>query len=158
MLDYDDISWEDTKDPAACNTNSEIYKQFTRDPERTPFQWDSTKNAGFSSAAKTWLPVNPNYNTLNLEAQKKAKESHYKFYKTVSELRTHDTFRYGDIKLMAINNNVFAYVRELLNEDTFVVVINLGGNQETVNLKVFATLKDKLKVVAASSGSDYEVG
>jgi hypothetical protein len=38
MLDYRDISWEDTVDPAACNTNREVYKKFSRDPERTPIQ------------------------------------------------------------------------------------------------------------------------
>jgi hypothetical protein len=38
MLDYRDISWEDTVDPYACNTNQEVYKKFTRDPVRTPIQ------------------------------------------------------------------------------------------------------------------------
>lgn len=38
MLDFDDISWKDTKDPAACNTNPQVYKLYSRDPERTPFQ------------------------------------------------------------------------------------------------------------------------
>lgn len=33
------LSWNDTVDPAACNSNPSIYEQFSRDPERTPFQW-----------------------------------------------------------------------------------------------------------------------
>lgn len=53
MVDFKNISWEDTKDPAACNTNRNVYMDFSRDPERTPFQWDDTKNAGFSNADKT---------------------------------------------------------------------------------------------------------
>lgn len=41
------ISWEDTVDPSACNTDDPInYVQTSRDPERTPFQWNSEKNAG----------------------------------------------------------------------------------------------------------------
>lgn len=46
MVDNLDINWEQTKDPAACNTNPEIYHKFTRDPVRTPYQWDDSINAG----------------------------------------------------------------------------------------------------------------
>lgn len=40
------ISWEDTEDPQACNGPEEGYEQRSRDPARTPFQWDDSKNAG----------------------------------------------------------------------------------------------------------------
>lgn len=41
------VSWEDTVDPSACNTNDPInYVDDSRDPERTPFQWNADKNAG----------------------------------------------------------------------------------------------------------------
>lgn len=131
---------------------------FSRDPERTPFQWDSTKNAGFSRADHTWLPVNPNYVELNLDAEKAAGKSHYKFYQRLMEIRKLDTFQYGDLKIVALNQNVFAYVRELLDHETYVVIVNLSPNDDVVSLKVFATLRDKLKVVAAAPSSDYEEG
>lgn len=151
-------SWNDTQDPAACNTNPDVYMKYSRDPERTPFQWDGTKDAGFSNAGKTWLPVNPNYVDLNLQAQKTAAKSHFKFYQKLMSLRKLDTFQYGDLKVLALNTNVFAIVRELLDSDTYVILINLGPNDEHVSLKVFATLRDKLKVVAAAPASDYEEG
>jgi alpha-glucosidase len=106
----------------------------------------------------SWLPVNPNYVSLNLKAQKAADESHFKFYQKLSKLRQEQTFLYGDFKILALSRNVFAYVREHLNSDTYVVLINLGGNHETVNLKAFATLRDKLKIAVASSTSDYHEG
>lgn len=40
------ISWEDTVDPQGCNAGIEKYETASRDPERTPFQWDSTTSAG----------------------------------------------------------------------------------------------------------------
>lgn len=40
------ISWEDTQDPKALNTNPDVYLQYTRDPVRTPFQWNDDFNAG----------------------------------------------------------------------------------------------------------------
>lgn len=44
-----EISWADTTDPQACNTNDPInYWKSSRDPARTPFQWDDTSFAGIS--------------------------------------------------------------------------------------------------------------
>ncbi|KAG5676142.1 hypothetical protein PVAND_005993 [Polypedilum vanderplanki] len=158
MVDYKNISWKDTQDPAACNTNPDVYQKYSRDPERTPFQWDNTKNAGFSTADKTWLPVNPNYVDLNLKAEKEAEHSHFKFYQKLTKLRQHKTFQNGNIKVQALSKYVFAFVRELRDSDTFVVVINLGANAEEVSLKPFKTLHDKLKVVAAAPTSQYHEG
>jgi alpha-glucosidase len=125
---------------------------------RTPFQWDDTKNAGFSTADKTWLPVNPNYVDINAKKEKEAEKSHFKFYQKLMELRQHSTFQDGSIRVQALNRNVFAYTRELRDSETFVVLINLGANAESVSLKSFKTLRDKLKVVAASPLSEYHEG
>lgn len=111
MLDHKEISWNETQDPAACNTNETIYKDYSRDPERTPYQWDSSVNAGFSTASKTWLPVHKNYKTLNLELQKQNNQSHYKIYKKLSELRQTETMINGEIKLHALSSSVLAYER-----------------------------------------------
>ncbi|EFN63688.1 Maltase 1 [Camponotus floridanus] len=87
MLDKRDISWEDTQDPQACNAGKDKYQNLSRDRNRTPFQWDATKNAGFSKANHTWLPVHENYIELNLAKQKIANESHYKIYTSLIKMR-----------------------------------------------------------------------
>ena len=40
------ISWEDTIDPQGCNAGKENYEKRSRDPERTPFQWNNSISAG----------------------------------------------------------------------------------------------------------------
>lgn len=37
MNDHREISWDDTEDPQACNTNDTYYKNVSRDPVRTPY-------------------------------------------------------------------------------------------------------------------------
>lgn len=38
MTDNRDITWGETDDPAACQTNETVYQLYSRDPVRTPFQ------------------------------------------------------------------------------------------------------------------------
>ena len=73
------VSWKDTADFKALNVgNKDNYQNYSRDPFRTPFHWDNTTSAGFSTNRSTWLPVSEDYKVNNLEAQKKAERSHYK--------------------------------------------------------------------------------
>lgn len=83
------VSWNDTVDVAACNQGTpENYLDYSRDPARTPYHWDSTPNAGFSTNSTTWLPVGLDYQEINLQVQKNADRSTYKvpyyYYRIVS--------------------------------------------------------------------------
>jgi len=159
MTDYTDISWEETKDPAALNTNPEVYRLYSRDPVRTPFQWDSTDdNAGFTTGNTTWLPVSPNYRALNLQSQQEADLSHYKLYQQLAKLRQHKTFLSGNFRPLVFGTSVFAYVRELPGSETFVIVLNIGSQREIVNLNMFLTLPEELEVLATGIRSTYNIG
>lgn len=105
------LSWNDTVDPAACNSNPKIYERFTRDPERTPFQWSSEKNAGFSTADKTWLPVAHNYESVNVQKEEMSENSHLKVYKAMQTLKRENTLKYGDIRYIALNDHVLSVAR-----------------------------------------------
>lgn len=81
------ISWEDTVDPPACNKNASTYHAASRDPARTPMQWDDSKNAGFNKDAKPWLPINTNYKCINVKTERDLPRSHLNVYKQLVKLR-----------------------------------------------------------------------
>lgn len=111
MTDYRDISWSDTVDQPACEAGIDNYKTISRDPDRTPMQWSSDLNAGFSSADRTWLPVNPNYKELNLRNQQQARRSHYKIYQSLLKLRQLPVLKNGSFVPEVVNRRVFAFKR-----------------------------------------------
>ncbi|KPM36171.1 Alpha-glucosidase [Neonectria ditissima] len=87
-----------------------------RDHARIPFQWDSSPNAGFSSAnAKPWMRVHDDYRDINAAKQTTDPESVLNFYKYVLKMRKNyrDLFVFGSFKLLDPDNeSVFAYVKE----------------------------------------------
>ena len=106
-----------------------------RDNARTPMQWDSTENAGFTTG-KPWLKVNKNYKFINVEDCLQDKDSIFYHYKKLIDIRKHnDTIIYGDYKLLLPEDkNVFAYSREL-NGDKIVVVCNFYNKEINLNFK-----------------------
>ncbi|XP_017150174.1 maltase A1 [Drosophila miranda] len=147
-----EISWEDTQDPAACNSNADIYEQFTRDPSRTPFQWTSGTNAGFSTGQKTWLPLAPDYATVNVETESSAERSHLKIYKALVELRkASTTLQKGSTKYGVLKENVFVVKRYLSGSESIVYVANLASKGITVDLYEFdKTLPTHLNLLIRS--------
>lgn len=105
------LSWNDTVDPKACNTNPKVYESYTRDPERSPFQWDDSMNAGFSTSSKTWLPVADNYKQINVKIQLAATKSHLLCYKNLMELRKTKTMQNGGLRAFAPNQFVLVIKR-----------------------------------------------
>lgn len=156
------ISWTDTKDPQACKTNESDYEKYSRDPARTPFQWDDSKNAGFSTADKTWLPVADNYTENNVKLQMLQPVSHLKVFRKLMELRQHPTMKYGALDLKAVDDDLLIYKREssVSGPDVIVILLNFGGAQKTVNLRShYGHLPKTMKVATISvHAKDYVFG
>nr|CAD7451876.1 unnamed protein product [Timema tahoe] len=177
------VSWEETVDPAGLNAGPDRYQLFSRDPERSPYQWDNTTSAGFSNNTNTWLPVNSNYLTLNLAEEINANVSHYKVYQNLVSERASKTLRRGSVNITVIGD-VLAFTRcvsiggggdvqeqsipiknraqtleELEGEDTYIVLVNLGSETATVNVtQKFGKITNDLTVVTASIQSNYRRG
>ena len=131
------LTWEETLDPSACNTNDpNNFEKFSRDPARTPFPWDDTKNAGFSTGDKTWLPVNTDYKENNVKVQSEAENSHLKIFKKLTKLRKTNVLRKGQYEAKLVNDeNVLIYRRWFGEEDLVVVILNFGSDDAKVNVK-----------------------
>ncbi|XP_012549946.4 maltase 2 [Bombyx mori] len=144
------VPWSETKDPLACNTDDPVnYIEVSRDPVRTPFQWNSGKNGGFSTAERTWLPVADGYESLNVASQRSAVRSHYQVYRTLTNLRIRPAFRLGRYESLSLNNDVFAFKR-WYNDDTYIIVMNVGKRDRIVNLTAFDLVFGQLEVEASS--------
>ena len=89
----------------------------SRDNARTPMQWDTTANAGFT-AGTPWIQVNPNYTTINAADEVADAGSVFHYYQALIALRKqYAIFSEGDFTLLfADHPALFAYQRRLGNE------------------------------------------
>lgn len=149
------ISYEDTQDPAGCNWGPDRYSEFSRDPARTPMQWDDTERAGFTSGNKTWLPVNDNYLSLNVQVQREAQQSSLKVYRALAALRKEDVFFTGGIAFPVITEDIFSFVRFIPDNTTSLVVVNTGSEGVQVDMHQDANFNlPEMATVVVRSSSD----
>lgn len=96
----------------------------SRDNGRTPFQWNSTTNAGFTTGT-SWIKVNPNYKSINAAAQEKDANSTLNYFRRIVKFRKDNpALVYGKYTLLdAQNPDTYAYTREL-NGKKLLVVLN----------------------------------
>ena len=101
----------------------------SRDNARTPMQWDTSAQAGFTTGASSWLAVNPNYTEINAAQQLADPASIYHYTRQLIALRRQaPTLVYGDFKnLDPTHPNIFAYTRTI-GADRYLIVLNFSRN------------------------------
>jgi maltose alpha-D-glucosyltransferase/alpha-amylase len=112
-----------------------------RDGVRTPMQWSSDRNAGFSRAdfAQLYLPLilDPvyTYEAVNVEAQQRNPNSLLHWVRNLVHVRKrHPVFGTGSFEALRSNNaKVLAFLREAA-DDTVLVVANLAASAQPVEL------------------------
>ena len=116
----------------------------SRDNARTPFQWDDSANAGFTTGTP-WIMVNPNYTQINAKEQLDRADSVFRYYQKLIGLRRNspdkDLIVYGKYDLILPDHpQIFAYTRTLEGK-TLLAVCNLSG--EGVKLELPEELKGR---------------
>ena len=115
-------------------------KEKGRDGERTPMQWDaSNRQAGFSAAPHTWLPVADDYTTINVASETKDPDSLLHWYEQLIRMRRDvPALRDGGLEMLdSANPNVLSYVRTASpGSRPVVVALNMTGSSQTVSLQL----------------------
>ncbi|MCL2035059.1 MAG: alpha-amylase family glycosyl hydrolase, partial [Oscillospiraceae bacterium] len=116
-------------------TEAEMLKYIrlkSRDNSRTPMQWHSGKNAGFSDA-EPWIMVNPNYTEINAEEQMSRDDSVFAYYKELIRLRKEmDVITLGSYELLLPNDpDLFVYTRRH-NQEELLVACNFSRKEKAL--------------------------
>ncbi|QGQ44989.1 glycoside hydrolase family 13 protein [Metabacillus sediminilitoris] len=122
----------------------EIIWASSRDNSRTPMQWSSEANAGFTTGTP-WLGVNKNYKEINVEKQLQDERSILHFYKMMIKLKKENqVFTYGTYDLILDNHpQIFAYTRTL-DDDKVVVLTNLSEKEAEIEEPLDFTVSQEL--------------
>ena len=137
--DYKDIEtlaeYEKVKN-ARGDLNQFITDQKTggaRDNGRTPYQWNTSKNAGFTTG-NPWIKVNDNHTYLNAEVQENDPNSNLNYFREMTKLRKSNlALVYGKYSLLDKENpDIYAYTREL-DGKKLLILLNFSNKTATVN-------------------------
>ncbi len=103
-----------------------------RDEVRTPMQWTGGRNAGFSSAADTWLPVSDDHVSANVENQSQNETSLLHTVRALLKMRREwPALKDGAVKGTRIKKQVLLFRRELAGQK-IQVLINFGVRRTAV--------------------------
>ncbi len=143
MEEFDDISTKDqyhTAREAGLSDQEalEVCSRMSRDNARTPMQWSSEENGGFTKGTP-WLKVNPLFKDVNVEAQEQDPDSVLNYYRKLVALRKSeelkDVFTYGEFLPEYENvDGILAFYRK--DESRCILVAaNFGKDAATMKLK-----------------------
>jgi len=152
MENSDPTRKEDVKDPIG---RTGWPQEKGRDGERTPMQWNTKTNAGFSKK-DPWLRVPPSYQTHNVETESKDPNSVLNLYKKVLALR-HSNEALLEGSYTALNEedpNVMSYLRSYKGK-AVLVALNMSATPQktTFDLSKQGLGRTPLKPLIASEAS-----
>ena len=104
-----------------------------RDGDRTPMQWTSGQNAGFTKGTP-WLPIPPSYQTNNVAVETGKPNSLLTWYSGLTSLRrTNAALHRGEMTMLDIGNDkVVSYTRKA-DGKSVVVAVNFSNQPQTIS-------------------------
>jgi len=113
-----------------------------RDGERTPMQWTAAPGSGFSTSANTWLPISPNYTSINVQTEQQFPNSLLHWYESLIALRrTNHALHDGGMTMLDTSNpSVLSYLRSNgPGQPAVVVAMNFTAEPKTITLDLTST-------------------
>ena len=107
-----------------------VMNKRSRDHGRTPMQWDDSRNAGFSDAQETWIPVNPSYHEINVAEAKNDSDSIFNFYKALIAWRKGNAVIRDGVytEYLPKDKNVYCYTRETADKG-YLIICNFKNKE-----------------------------
>jgi len=126
---------EDVRDPIGITGWP---AQKGRDGERTPMQWTPGPQAGFSTNPHTWLPIPPNYKTINVEVESKDPNSELNWFMQLIALRRDiPALHSGTMTMLDTSSpDVLSYMRSTGSGPAVVVAMNFTAAPKTITLNL----------------------
>ncbi|SNX85369.1 probable maltase [Melanopsichium pennsylvanicum] len=137
-------------DEAAMRKALEGVNKLGRDNARTPVQWSSAPNGGFSKDPNTkpWMRTNDNYKIINVEAQESDPKSVLNFYRKVIAVRKQRASLLGRGLFRVIDEDdeqLFKFIKVSESGEKAFVVLNFTDKQQKYELP--SELGDKAEAV-----------
>ncbi len=106
----------------------------SRDNGRTPMQWDDSPHAGFTTG-DPWLPVNDNYEEINVAEQENDPNSVLNHFRSMTRLRNDNlVLVYGDYELLLPDHpQLYVYTRTL-GDEQWLVLLNFSETETSGTL------------------------
>ncbi len=126
------IPFNEVQDPQGLNMPD---KNLSRDPARTPMQWDNSDYAGFSKS-KPWLRLDKKYLRVNVTAQRDDEYSILTFYKRLIRLRQSEpSLSIGSYIPVYASEQAMGFIRHAEGSDKFLVMLNLSHRPCYIKMK-----------------------
>ncbi|HEY8388114.1 MAG TPA: alpha-amylase family glycosyl hydrolase, partial [Parasegetibacter sp.] len=148
------VPFDQVRDPQGLNMPE---KNLSRDPSRTPMQWDGSRYSGFSSATP-WLPVGRGYQKTNVAIQKNDPDSLLNFYRRLIVLRQSEpSLMWGSYRPLYADKQALAFIRYSEDYQPFLIVLNLSHRPSYLHIP-HTPLSGKIIFSTSSELEGKEIG
>lgn len=119
-----------------CDPQGKDNPEHSRDPQRTPMQWDASPNAGFCSpSVKPWLPVAPDARTCNVAVEQGDPHSMLILIRTLLLLRrARSALSVGEQRTLDQSNPTCLVYQRQYQDQRCLVVLNFSAEEQMVRL------------------------